>query len=636
MADDLNPSRAQDGARSGPRAATGRLIDRLAFLAVLVAAIIAAGMMYANYYGAPDLLWREFYSDRNSHYSFGLDLALAARHLDPVWFFSELEKAKVWPPFHGLALSVVLLLGGIDYRLGVLPSLIGWTVTIAFVWLIARRLFTDRTAGLMAAAIAATLTAASPTFQVISTDVMLEGIGAGLSAAGLWAYLRAFEAPEQRWRWRLLALILIALFFHKGNYWGLLVAPLALAYASERRRAAVATARSIWASVDRRAVLKATLGSPLLILALLLAAAVGWLYARGPTALMLFGRPVSLYPPENLTTVAYALVFIWWSLLWVRNRAAIERVLGVPGRAMLYWHLSPIAISFLLPHRLSRFLWFVGPANNADPNYSLSGGVRYYWTVFADGFHTEPALALPVAILALIGALGIRRLTPGARAVFLFALLAFIGVVVHPQHQGRFMSTWVFAVWICAGAGGGLLLASVRDRMSSWVRALLATSVALALLVVNIGRPTPAIAYAYAIQPRFGPSDLELVRPYLHELEGTHEVTVVTTFGTSKLFAWMIREHCRCHRIVNDPFIDSLTSREQARAVMAERVAQSTADVIVTIDAPQIRYALPAVGWVYPTMVGVIDAMAAQDRYQPGNSYPLRSGEATATIWRLR
>jgi len=648
MADDLNTLRARDAARfqSNPdhaapgsasaRAGRGGLIDRLAFLLALAAAIVVAATMFASYYGAPELLWREFYNDRNSHYSFGLDLALAVRQLDPAWFFGELEKAKVWPPFHGLVLSAVLLVGGIDHRLGVLPSLIGWTATIAFVWLIARRLFADRTSGLLAAAIAAILTAASPTFRLISTDVMLEGLGAGLSAAGLWAYLRAFEAPENRWRWRLLALLLTVLFFHKGNYWGLLVAPLALAYASERRRAGLAAVRAIRTSFDRRAVLKATLGSPLLILAALLAAAVAWLYARGPTALMLFGRPVSLYPPENLTTAAYALVFIWWSLLWARHRRAIDAWLGTPGRAMLYWHLSPIAISFLLPHRLSRFLWFVGPANNSDPNYSLIGGAQYYWRVFADGFHTVPELALPVALLAAVGALGLRQLTPGARAVFLFAALAWVGVIVHPQHQGRFMSTWVFAVWICAGAGAGLLLAMLRQRLSPLVRGLVATSLALSLLMVNLGRPTPAVAYTYAIQWTSGVSDLELVRPWLSEVDDAREVAVFTTFGSSKLFAWMLRERCRCHRLVDDPFIDGVASRAAAREVMAERIAQSTADVIVTIDAPRIRYALPSVGWVYANMAGLLDAMAEQIRYARSASYPLAVGDATATIWRRR
>ncbi|ABD06276.1 conserved hypothetical protein [Rhodopseudomonas palustris HaA2] len=623
--------------RPDPHSAGRSALDLFAFLVVLGAAIAIAGAMFADYYRAPDLLWRYFYHDRNSHYSFGLDLALAMRQLDPAWFFSELEKAKVWPPFHGLVLSVVLLIGGIDVRLGIVPSLIGWVATIAFTWLIARRLFAGRMEGLFAAAVASILTMASPAFRLISADVMLEGLGAGLSAAALWAYLRASAEPEKAARWRLLAVLLTVLFFHKGNYWGLLLAPIAIAFASERWRATLAVARAI-GRIKVGAAIAAPFRQPLLILAALVAALVGFIYARGPTALELFGKSVSLYPPENLTTLAYALVFLWWALFWWRHKAAIDAALGVPGRALLYWHVTPIAISFLLPHRLSRFLWFVGPANSPQPSTDLAHSAQFYWHVFADGFHTQPGLAIPAVGFAVIGALGIRRLAPGARVVFLFALLAWIGVLIHPQYQGRFLSTWLFAVWICTGAGAGLALFWLRRRLSPWVRGIVAVAATASLLVVNVGHAIPEVAYASAIHPRpdSGPTDLGLVRPYLAELDGAREVTVLTTFGSSKLFAWVIREHCRCHRLVPDPFIADLASREDVRRVTADRIARSTADIIVTIDAPTGRYELPAVGWTYPKMAGILDAMNDQTRYARGPSYDLPDQQAQATIWRRR
>jgi hypothetical protein len=626
----------QDGRATGRAKATARHdpFDVAAFLLVLAVAIGLAGVMFAAYYRAPDLLWRGFHHDRNSHYSFGLDLALAMRNLDPAWFFGELEKAKVWPPFHGLVLSFVLLIGGIDVRLGIVPSLTGWVATLSFTWLIARRLFVDRIDGIFAAAIATILTAASPAFRLIGADVMLEGLGAGLSAAALWAYLRAAQMPDSAARWRLLALILTALFFHKGNYWGLLLAPIAIAFATEHWRDTLAVARKVGRIKIGRAV-GSLFRQPLLILAALVAALVAYIYARGPTALELFGNTVSLYPPENLTTLAYALVFVWWSLFWLRNRSTIDRAFGIPGRALLYWHLTPIAISFLLPHRLSRFLWFVGPANNPQPG-GLWDSVRFYWQVFAEAFNTQPWLAAPELALAVIGVIAVPRLAPGARLVFLFALLAWIGVVIHPQHQGRFMSTWVFAVWICSGVGAGLMLDVLRHRLSQWVRGIVAAAAAASLLVANLGHPIPDAAYAYAIYPKAGPTDLDLVRPYLPELKGAREVTVFTTFGASKLFAWVIREHCRCRLPVNDPFIAEIASREEAKQMMTERLAQSRSDVIVTIDAPGRRHELPQIGWVYSRMVGIIDAMDQQTRYARGASYHLADGQGTATIWRLR
>ncbi len=608
-------------------------IDGAAFVIVLAVAVGIAGAMWAAYAHAPDLLWRGFYHDRNSHYSFGLDLALAARNLDPAWFFGELEKAKVWPPFHGLVLSIVLLIGGIDYRLAIVPSLIGWVMTLAFVWLVARRMVTNRIDGLFAAAIATILTAASPAFRLISTDVMLEGLGAGLSAAALWAYLRASAKPDQASRWRLLAVLLTVLFFHKGNYWGLLLIAIGIAFASERLDGTMQRARAI-GRIKIGPLAASVLRQPLLVMAALVAALVAAIYARGPTALELFGKSISLYPPENLTTLAYALLFLWWSLFWWRHRAAIDTALGVPGRALLYWHLTPIAISFLLPHRLSRFLWFVGPANSPQGNTGIWEGAQFYWRAFTESYHVAPWMALPVAALALIGVLGLPRLAPGARVVFVFAAVAWLGVIIHPQHQGRFMSTWVFAVWICSGVGAALLLQRLRRALSPWVRGLVAAAAVASLIALVIGRPLPGAVYATAIRAKDGPTDLDLIRPYLPELDRSRQVTVFTTFGSSKLFAWVIREHCRCDRLVTDPFIDRQPTRADVRDLMRQRIAQSTADVVVIIDAPDSRYSSELLGWDYPRMIGIVDGMAEQTRYKNTRTYELPDKLGRATIWR--
>src|SRR5262245_66680932 len=103
---------------------------------IAVVALVAASAvgMWTASVARNDALWHGFYHDRNGHFSFALNLAIAIRSLDPVAFFSDLEKAKVWPPVHGLVLSVVLLLGDLDHRLGIVPSLAGWTLTVVCVW----------------------------------------------------------------------------------------------------------------------------------------------------------------------------------------------------------------------------------------------------------------------------------------------------------------------------------------------------------------------------------------------------------------------------------------------------------------------------------------------------------------------
>jgi 4-amino-4-deoxy-L-arabinose transferase-like glycosyltransferase len=178
--------------------ARGNAADRLITVAMFALAAVFAAMMFVHANANPDLLWQGYYHDRNGHYSFGQDLALATRTGDPLWFLSELEKAKVWPPLHGLVLAAVLLVGGIDHRLGIVPSLIGWTLAVALIGLIARRMFQDRAQdralGVGAAAIAMTLAIASPAFRLLACDVMLECLGAGLTAAALWAYGQAMDA----------------------------------------------------------------------------------------------------------------------------------------------------------------------------------------------------------------------------------------------------------------------------------------------------------------------------------------------------------------------------------------------------------------------------------------------------------
>jgi hypothetical protein len=123
--------------------AAARVVDALLGSLVALIAIAFATSMLADYASNPGALWHGVHHDRNGHFDFGLNLALALRSLDLIEFVKGLLRATVWPPFHGLALASVLLFGGIDVRLAILPSLMGWCCTIVLTWLIARRLFSD-------------------------------------------------------------------------------------------------------------------------------------------------------------------------------------------------------------------------------------------------------------------------------------------------------------------------------------------------------------------------------------------------------------------------------------------------------------------------------------------------------------
>jgi hypothetical protein len=358
-----------------------------------------------------------------------------------------------------------------------------------------------------------------------------------------------------------------------------------------------------------------------------------YLYWRGPTSIALFGRAVSLYPPENLVTVGYAILLARAFLWWRRERPSLDRALGPGGRAVFYWHVVPIAASFLLPKRLSAFLWFVGPANSPSPGpYDPLSTAAFYWGAFAEGFSAAPWIAITSVALFAVGLLHLRRFAPGGRAVFALALVGFAGVAIHPQVQGRFLTSWLLAVWIGAGAGGAQLLEWLLPQ-----RARLATAglAAAAIAIASWREPAPA-AFAVAIHPSGGPSDLAFVRPLLPDLDANRTIAVATTFGNAKLWVWAIRERCGCRRQVELASIDGGVSREDVRRQMAARIAGSQAEVFAFVDAPESPYALPAAGWTYDRMVGMMDAVASQDRYIRSADHAVPEFGARLSVWRLR
>jgi hypothetical protein len=595
-----------------------------------------AGMMFAGHLANAELLWRGVYHDRNSHLLRGIDYALALGSFDLLWFISALDRARVWPPLHGLVLSGVLLVGGIDHRLGILPSLIGWTVTVVCVWMIARWLYTDRVQGICAGAVAVTLTVASPSLRLLGTDVMLEGLGSALSALSILQFMRASAEPGDSRRWRLLALTLCALFLEKTNYWGLVVAGLALSALMDDWAGWRARARRWLGGIKDGALAHDAARHPLLIASVLVAAVTVAIYWRGPTVVSLLGREVRLYPPGNLTTLAYALLFAWGALQWRRHRTEIDAALGVPGRALFYWHAVPVAISFLIPKRLASFLWFVGPTNSPVPGLDPLRGLAVYWSGFSEGFHVSVSMAALVLALALVGAVHAAQLPQGARAVFALPLVSFVLLILHPHQQSRYLGSWVFAVWIAAGVGTAVIVCRLAHSIGARARAVLATLAVAAVIAANASTAPSLAAYRHAIYPTQGVTDIDLVRPYIHELDGVGSVMFVTTFGSTDLFPWVLHERCRCKVEVTHPWISGLTSRRQARDVMAQRVNETKAERIVLIDAPLSTNQVMALGWTYEVMAGVVDAMNEQSRFERTASYAIQQHGAFVSIWRRR
>jgi hypothetical protein len=324
-----------------------RRVDVWLSAIVVLLAMIMAVAMFAGYYQHPELLWRGDESDRSVHFDQGVRLAVTLRNLDVASFWHEVVSAKFYPPFHGLVLSAFLAVGGFDVRLGIIPSLIGWTVTVSMTWVIARSFFEDRADGIVAASVATIFALTSPTFRFLATDVMLECLGSALTALAIYFYMRCQAQPKSQLDWRLLAITLTLLFCEKYNYWVLAVAALALTqgFILQDPKRWTATVRLWWH--DRRRLTGAIARDPALLACAALVCFVLYVYWRDLQDINVFGWKISVYPPNNPMMIAYAI--FWWRLAaaWFQHRGAIETALGLGGRTVLYWHVVPVTISFL-------------------------------------------------------------------------------------------------------------------------------------------------------------------------------------------------------------------------------------------------------------------------------------------------
>lgn len=620
-----------------PHLQRGKLITNAALVGVIAAiAVIFAASMFAEYAANPEQLWHDVHHDRNGHFNFGLDLALALKAFDPIDFLQHLERARVWPPMHGLALASVLSLGGIDMRLAIVPSLIAWCGTIVLTFLIAQRLFLDRFSGITAGVLAVTFALASPAFRLITADVMLEGLGAALTALCLYIYLRARAEPDEpRW-WSILGLALTILFFEKYNYWALIAVSLAFAILSEDVCGWWAWGRTRCATLNPSGLLRGALRDPFVIVAIALLVIIIGLYTRGPTSIDVFGQRVSLYPPENLVTIAWAALFFRLALLWRAHRATFDKGLGPIGRRLFYWHAAPILVSFLLPKRLSAFLWYVGPTHHGSgAHYRPLQAAVSQWHAFAEGFHVAPWAAILVLILAVAAVLALPRMAAGARAVAILAALSTIVVVLHPQQQWRFQTTWLFAVWTLAGAGGALILAAVTARLPWFARVGIAAVAVAAIATAESRHAWTDKAYAVAIHPRTGPSDYELAKAYLPQIAGRQRIGFIATFPATAFFSWTVHEHCRCRAKVEQPFLQPHQTRAEYRDFAADWLARTRSERIVVIDAPG-RYAIPATGMTYDRLSGLVEAIEQSPRFERITTVPVPAFAATVSIWRRR
>jgi len=551
-------------------------------LLVLVTALVVAGVDYGRFLQHHRHLWTGTIHDRHAHYLTALSLSLDVRHGDVRRFLHDFDGARVWPPLHAFLAAAVLTVGGDDYRLAVLPSLAAWVGTVLLGFLVARRA-TSR-GGNVAGLAAALLLLASGAHRAFATDVMLESLGACLSLLGLYLYLVTVQGTSPRaGRW--LGLALTALFLAKYNYWMLVVFAILAAEITTRPRIYRTLLADAVTGIDWRGLLAAEVRRPLNYLLAAILAVLAYVLATGGTTLALGGQRVSLRSPHNLVHAAYAVVLLRLALAWQAHRAAVLKRLDPRARPLIAWHLWPLAVWFLLPKRLSYFLWYLSPAQAGEhPQYGLEHSTRFYWSCFVQDY--SRGLGMALLVVALVGAavLAVRRLRPGGRALLFFVLIAVALSLNHPNRKSRFLHSWVAGAWAAAGVGLACLLHGRLTRRVASARPWLSAAALGGLGVVCL----PTLADA-GRAPEGGPqpqrpSSLVLTDCYTEHLAGARQPLVLSNLPMKFLCQWTLLERFGHAARIDTDIRGFGTVPEEDRASFQRWLTTSRSDVVVYID----------------------------------------------------
>jgi hypothetical protein len=424
--------------------------------AALTLILLSAALVYRHFWNDASALWYSTAHDRNGHYRRCQKVAFAIRQGNLGDLVKEIHAATVWPPGHPLVTGPVLAVLGIDYRLAVLSSLLAWAATCWFAFALARRLvprYKD-----LAGGVALLLTLASPAHRAFAVDIMIESLGAALTLGTLYFYVAARQEGS-RWHCRCFALLWLALFLTKYNYWVLLSAGLLLSALWEFRAVLACAVRAHWAPRAAPPWLLAQLRQPLtymLIPAFALALQVQFV---GPVDLTLGGKHIMISTinfPAHLCWILLMLrILPWW---WRSGRHVVARLPPLPREA-IRWQGYPLAVWFLWPSRLGMFLWSVtytqhGRAGDYSP---WTGSFHYYWGALTQEYHANLVSLVLVLALVALAFLAWRRRQTGSGAVLTFLAVAALLTNYHSANRSRFLHSWMAVGWVAAGVGAALL-----------------------------------------------------------------------------------------------------------------------------------------------------------------------------------
>jgi hypothetical protein len=599
--------------------------------AVVVLILFSAALLYRQFLRAAPGLWYTSGHDRNGHYLRSQHMAFAFRQGSLAGVIREIHSATVWPPLHPLLTGAVLAVGGIDYRLAVLTSLAAWAATCWLVFALARRLAPTRKA--LAGAVALVLVLASPAYRAFAGDIMLESMGAALTLGVLYFYVSARQ-DGSAWRGRAFALLGLALFLTKYNYWTLVVAGLLLGTLLEFGPFLYAALRARWDPASWLRWLAAQLRHPLTYALLAACGVTLYVHFAGHLTITWAGRTATIGRIDIPVEVAYVLlllrVFPWWRR---SGRDAVNRLPAL-GQQLVRWHGYPLAVWFLWPRRLGVFLWYTTFTDHgrAVERSGWLGNLPYYWQCLSRDYHAN--LASVVIVLALI-ALAVafrRRWTTGTLTVFVFLAAAALLTNFHPSNRSRFLHSWLAVSWVAAGAGAALtaerLAGLVRLRGSfRFAGPALAGGAAAALAAVQ-GAALVGPGHTEEGGPRPGAvSILPLADQLRPELERARHPAVACNEPFDQLLDWRLGEDHDIGARLPVPPEELLTAPGADR--LPDWLRQHSCDLVLVMDQP----GSPLVRGFDPAHLRAL--LAASGDFVLEREWPARAGDGiSAQLWR--
>jgi hypothetical protein len=370
---------------------------------------------------------------------------------------------------------------------------------------------------------------------------------------------------------------------------------------------------------------------PLNYLALGLAGAAAYVIVTGGGVIEIGKWHLSFTEPHNLIHAAYVAVFVralWW---WRKAGSAWSAELPMTLRTVLLIHGGAIAIWFLLPKRLSYFLWFLSPANNDQHRESVTfmhGLPHYLQGLQADYLTSSWAVYLMAAGLVL-ALLAWPKLKPGSAAVFCFFAIAAYLTCQHPMLKYRFMHSWIAAGSVLSATGLVFAVQQLTGVISQPAR-LWAAGLGCAI-VIGLLSPAflePGHAQEGGLKAEL-PSPLRITEIYLPALADARQPTIVSNVSARFLWTWTFIEHHHHQNMAAE--IKNFKAFDGHPEAAKAWLESTRSEALVLIDvAPGSPFDLRTDEYV--DLAAFHQALAAQTAWQQTRRWELQDG-VTITMW---